>query len=50
MTMAGWILMLTAIGGMTTLLAWCVYKIVSTPGATEHLHSPLDIDPGDTEG
>lgn len=48
MTTAGWIVMLVAIGGMTSLLAWCVYKVVSTPGSTEHLHAPLDIDTRDS--
>jgi hypothetical protein len=47
MTAGGWIMMLLAIGGMTGLLVWCVWKAVSTPGSTEHLHSPVDIDPHD---
>ena len=47
MTSTGWIVMIVAIGGMTSLLAWCVYKVMSTPDATKHLHSPMDIDPGD---
>lgn len=49
MTTAGWILMIGAIGGMSGLLSWCIYKVVSTPGSTKHLHSPLDIDTKDTE-
>lgn len=49
MTLAGWIVMSVAIGGMTGLLAWCIYKVVSTPGASGHLHSPLDIDTKDKE-
>lgn len=47
MTAGGWIMMLLAIGGMTGLLVWCVWKVMSTPGSTEHLHSPVDIDPHD---
>jgi len=47
MTAGGWIMMCLAIGGMTGLLAWCVWKVISTPGSTEHLHSPADIDPED---
>ncbi len=47
MNPAGWILMSIGIGGMTTLLGWCIYKVMATPGSTEHLHSPLDIDTGD---
>lgn len=49
MTTAGWIVMISAIGGMTGLLVWCVSKVLRTPGATEHIHSPLDIDTGDRE-
>ena len=47
MTAGGWIMMLLAIGGMTGLLVWCVWKVVSTPGSTEHLHGLADIDPHD---
>ena len=49
MTTAGWIVMIVAIGGMTGMLIWCVYKVVSTPGSEEHLHSPMDIDTRDTK-
>jgi len=49
MTIAGWIVMITATGGMTCLLSWCIYKVVSTPGSTEHMHSPGDIDTGEEE-
>lgn len=47
MTTAGWIIMCLAIGGMTGLLIWCIYKVISTPGSTEHLHAPADIDTHD---
>lgn len=47
MTLAGWMVMGFAVTGMTTLLVWCVWKVISTPGSTEHLHSPADIDPED---
>ncbi len=49
MTLTGWIFMIAGVGGMTTLLLFCVYKVVSTPGSTEHLHSQVDIDTHDTE-
>lgn len=48
MTAAGWIVCISAVTGMTGLLLWCVWKVVSTPEATEHLHSPADIDTHDT--
>lgn len=47
MTLAGWIVMILGTTGMTGLLGWCVYKVVTTPGSTGHLHSPLDIDTHD---
>ena len=47
MTASGLILMLIALGGMTGLLTWCIYKVITTPDSTQHLHSPLDIDAGD---
>ncbi len=49
MTTGGWIIMIVAVAGMTGLLAWCVYKVVSTPGSSEHIHAPSDIDPHDSE-
>ena len=41
--------MFLATGGMTGLLVWCIYKVVSTPGSTEHLHSQADIETPDVE-
>ncbi len=48
MTAAGWTVFLVAVLGMTGLLIWCVFKVVSTPGSEKHLHSPADIDTHDT--
>ena len=49
MTPGGWIIMLLATGGMTGLLVWCIYKVVATPGSTEHIHSQADIETPDLE-
>lgn len=49
MMLTGWIFMIVAVGGMTSLLGFCIYKVLKTPGATEHLHSPADIDTKDVE-
>jgi len=49
MTAAGWIIMILGVTGITSLLAWCVYKVVSTPGSSEHIHAQSDIDPHDSE-
>lgn len=50
MSLAGWITMLAAIGGATALFAWCLWKVLRTPGATEHIHAPPDIEPPDQQG
>ncbi len=49
MTLSGWVVMILAVGGVTALLVWCVAKVLRTPDAPEHLHSQVDIDPGDRE-
>lgn len=48
MTPAGWFIMFTAIGSIIGLLAWCIYRVITTPGSTEHLHTQADIEPPDT--
>ena len=30
--------MLLSVGTVSTLFAWCIYKVLSTPGESEHLH------------
>jgi hypothetical protein len=49
MTLGGWIMLLLAVGGMTIFLLWCIYKVITTPGASEHVHSQADIAPKDLE-
>jgi hypothetical protein len=49
LTLGGWFTMLTSVGFVTVLTAWCIWKVLTTPGETEKLHSQLDIDPGDRE-
>ncbi len=49
MTTGGWIVMLLSVGGVISLLSWCVYKVLTTPGSTEHLHSQADIETPDVE-
>ncbi|MCG8511127.1 MAG: hypothetical protein MI741_18060 [Rhodospirillales bacterium] len=49
MNVAGWIVMLGSVGFVTCLLGWCIYKVVSTPGATDHIHSQADITTPDTQ-
>lgn len=49
MTAGGWFMMALGVIGMTGLLIWCICKVLATPGATEHLHSQVDIDTGDRD-
>lgn len=48
-TLGGWIIMLTSVGFVTGLMSWCIYKVLTTPEATERVHSQIDIDTLDQE-
>lgn len=47
MTVGGWITMILSVGLVTGLLVWSVWRVVQTPGATRHIHSPADIETKD---
>jgi hypothetical protein len=49
LTIGGWIFMLGSCGAMVVWTAWCYYLVLTTPSATEHMHSPLDIDTKDLD-
>lgn len=38
MTSSGWIIMAASVGSVSLLLAWCIHKVLSTPGETEKVH------------
>lgn len=38
MTLSGWIVMLVSVGTVSLLLGWSIYKVLTTPGETEHIH------------
>jgi len=38
MTAGGWITMIVSVGFVTGLLAWCIYKVMTTSGETEKMH------------
>ncbi|MGC3968367.1 MAG: hypothetical protein QM775_13630 [Pirellulales bacterium] len=45
MTLAGWSVMITSVGGVTALCAYCIYRVWTLPphDAEEHLeHVPHD--------
>ena len=47
MTVAGWIIMLSSIGFVVGLLAFCFYRVLSTPAAADPNCDPLDGDTKD---
>jgi hypothetical protein len=49
MNSGGWIIMLTSVGFVTLLFAWCIFKVIATPDQAQHLHSQMDIDTRDRE-
>lgn len=49
MTLGGWIVMTLSVGGVTGLLLWCIYKVLSTPGSESRLHTQVDIETPDVE-
>lgn len=49
MTPGGWAIMIISITTVTTVLTWCIYKVLKTPGETDHLrgidtHTPDQDD------
>ena len=38
MNSGGWFIMFLSVGTVSLLFAWCIYKVLSTPGETERLH------------
>jgi hypothetical protein len=49
MTLGGWLIMLTSVGAVTTLFAWCVTKVLTTPGETKKLHGTDRPTPDEEE-
>lgn len=50
MTPAGWLVMILSISSVTLLFAWCIWKVLTTPGETHKVHGleqeTPDQDPG----
>jgi hypothetical protein len=38
MTSNGWIIMAASVGSVSILFAWCIYKVLTTPGETDKMH------------
>jgi putative flippase GtrA len=48
MTALGWLIMFISVGTVTALLAWCIYKVLTIPDETEHVHG-FEQETPDTE-
>jgi hypothetical protein len=49
MRLSGWLFMVGSLGFVLVLTAFCFYKVLARPSATEHMHAPLDIDTHDLD-
>ncbi len=49
MTIGGWIFMVCSITAVVSLISFCFYKVLTSSGATERMHAPLDIDTRDLQ-
>jgi hypothetical protein len=38
MNTGGWITMFLSVGSVTFLFGWCIWKVLNTPGESEHIH------------
>ncbi|MGE9295736.1 MAG: hypothetical protein ACQKBV_05555 [Puniceicoccales bacterium] len=38
MTPSGWLIMIVSVSAVCGLFAWCMWKVLSTPGESEHMH------------
>ncbi|GIW71773.1 MAG: hypothetical protein KatS3mg102_1315 [Planctomycetota bacterium] len=49
MTPGGWLIMSLSVGFVVGLLAWCVYKVLTTPGSEQHLRDMREFEAPDLE-
>ncbi|MGF1450578.1 MAG: hypothetical protein ACFB21_00715 [Opitutales bacterium] len=45
MNFAGALILLLSVGGVSVFFGWCMYRVLTTPDETEHLHSTYDHTP-----
>lgn len=38
MNTGGLLIMLLSVGSVTVLFGWCIWKVLTLPGETEHVH------------
>lgn len=46
MTTAGTLIMLLSVGTVTILFGWCIFKVMTTPDASTHVHA-VELDTPD---
>lgn len=44
MSLLGWLIMISAVGGTTCFFAWCISRVMGSPGSKDHAHSSTDVD------
>ena len=49
LTPGGWITMILSVGFVTSLFVWCIWRVLRSPDASEHMHSQMDIETPDVE-
>lgn len=48
MSFSGWVILIVSVGSVTTLFLWCLWKVLSTPGESSHLHG-FEVETPDEE-
>ncbi len=48
MTIGGWLVLIASVGGVTALLFWSIWKVVTTKGESEHIHG-FEAEPPDVK-
>ena len=49
MSAGGWIFMISSVGFVVGLCAYCFYTILTKPSTTDQLHAPATIETKDEE-
>ena len=49
MTAAGWIIMSLSVGSVTSLFAWCIYRVLTQQAPEKKLHGIDGIDTQDVD-
>lgn len=47
MSTAGWVVMVLSLGFVLSLVAFCFWRVLSSPRAAGHMQDPLELDTRD---